>query len=75
MSWPIRRTRSDTGARPFERISREQAIDRLFATGVSRADAEYVIGWYADPPTSASTPDGTVARILGRPRAHVRRSG
>ncbi|RBO87379.1 Rossmann-fold NAD(P)-binding domain-containing protein [Nocardia puris] len=51
----------------FEQISRERAIDRLLATGVSRADAEYVIGWYADPPASASTPDGTVERILGRP--------
>ncbi|MFE7744603.1 NmrA family NAD(P)-binding protein [Nocardia sp. NPDC057455] len=51
----------------FEQISEEQAIERLQRTGVSRADAEYVVGWYADPPEPARTPDGTVERILGRP--------
>jgi uncharacterized protein YbjT (DUF2867 family) len=51
----------------FEQIDYEQAIDRLQRTGVSRADAEYVIGWHADPPEAARTPDGTVERILGRP--------
>ncbi|MBF6300733.1 NmrA family NAD(P)-binding protein [Nocardia amamiensis] len=51
----------------FERIGYEQAVERLQQTGVSRADAEYVVGWYADPPEAARTPDGTVERILGRP--------
>ncbi|MFI6365202.1 NAD(P)H-binding protein [Nocardia sp. NPDC050630] len=51
----------------FEQIGNEQAIERLQQTGVSRADAEYVVGWYADPPESARIPDGTVERILGRP--------
>ncbi|WP_406265784.1 NmrA family NAD(P)-binding protein [Nocardia sp. NBC_00881] len=51
----------------FEQIGNEQAIERLQQKGVSRADAEYVVGWYADPPESARTPDGTVERILGRP--------
>ncbi|WP_327093607.1 NmrA family NAD(P)-binding protein [Nocardia vinacea] len=51
----------------FEQISNEQAVERLRQQGVSRADAEYVVGWYADPPESARTPDGTVERILGRP--------
>ncbi|WP_454195315.1 NmrA family NAD(P)-binding protein [Nocardia sp. Marseille-Q1738] len=54
----------------FEQISYEQAIERLQQTGVSRADAEYVVGWHADPPESARTPDGTLERILGRP-AHT----
>lgn len=49
------------------RITREQAIARLVAEGVSRADAEYVIGWHADPPPEASTPVDTVERVLGRP--------
>ncbi|WP_408895876.1 NmrA family NAD(P)-binding protein [Nocardioides sp. R1-1] len=55
--------------RPVElvRITREQAVARLVADGVSRADAEYVIGWHADPPPEASTPVDTVARVLGRP--------
>lgn len=51
----------------FEQISNEQAVERLRQQGVSRADAEYVVGWYADPPESARTPDGTVERILGPP--------
>ncbi|MEU2035519.1 NmrA family NAD(P)-binding protein [Nocardia amamiensis] len=51
----------------FERIGYEQAVERLQRTGVSRADAEYVVGWYADPPEAARTPDGTLERILGRP--------
>ncbi|WP_327149814.1 hypothetical protein [Nocardia sp. NBC_01329] len=33
----------------------------------SRADAEYVVGWYADPPPEARIPDGTLDRVLGRP--------
>ncbi|GGP49975.1 NmrA family NAD(P)-binding protein [Saccharothrix coeruleofusca] len=51
----------------FAPITHEQAVDRLLATGVSREDAEYVIGWYASPPEEASTVDETVAEVLGRP--------
>ncbi|MET8773492.1 NmrA family NAD(P)-binding protein [Nocardia sp. NPDC004654] len=51
----------------FDRISHQQAIDRLLARGVSQADADYVIGWYAAPPTEAATVDDTVPRVLGRP--------
>ncbi|MEU4314872.1 NmrA family NAD(P)-binding protein [Nocardia sp. NPDC024068] len=51
----------------FEQLSAGQAIERLTRSGVPRADAEYVIGWHADPPVEARTPDGTVDRILGRP--------
>ncbi|MEU6731023.1 NmrA family NAD(P)-binding protein [Nonomuraea wenchangensis] len=51
----------------FERITHEQAVERLMATGVSRADAEYVIGWYAEPTDDSTTVDDTVARVIGRP--------
>ncbi|MFE2756690.1 NmrA family NAD(P)-binding protein [Actinosynnema sp. NPDC059335] len=51
----------------FERITHEQAVDRLTATGVPRPDAEYVIGWHASPPAEAVTVDDTVERVLGRP--------
>lgn len=51
----------------FERITREQAAERLLREGVPAADADYVLGWHADPPEAARVPDGTVARILGRP--------
>jgi uncharacterized protein YbjT (DUF2867 family) len=51
----------------FEPITHEQAVDRLMATGVSRADAEYVIGWYAAPTDSSTTVDDTVERVIGRP--------
>jgi uncharacterized protein YbjT (DUF2867 family) len=51
----------------FEQIGRERAIERMLREGVSRADAEYVVGWHADPPPEARIPDGTVERILGRP--------
>lgn len=51
----------------FDRISHQQAIDRLLAMGVSQADADYVIGWYAAPPVEATTVDDTVPRVLGRP--------
>jgi len=52
----------------FVPISHEQAVERLMTeTGVAREDADYVIGWYADPPVEARTVDDTVARILGRP--------
>ncbi|WP_436759864.1 NmrA family NAD(P)-binding protein [Streptosporangium sp. V21-05] len=51
----------------FEQITHEQAVDRLTATGVSQADAEYVVGWYAEPSVSSTTVDDTVARVTGRP--------
>ncbi|MFI6871214.1 NmrA family NAD(P)-binding protein [Nocardia sp. NPDC050406] len=51
----------------FTRITHEQAIERLVATGVPRADAEYVVGWYAAPTSDSTTVDDTVARVLGRP--------
>ncbi|KZB79770.1 NAD(P)H-binding protein [Amycolatopsis regifaucium] len=51
----------------FAELPHEAAIDRLMATGVSREDAEYVIGWYADPPAEASTVVGTVEKVTGRP--------
>lgn len=37
------------------------------ATGVSREDAEYVIGWYAASDAASKTVDGTVERVTGRP--------
>lgn len=49
------------------RITHEQAVERLVATGVSREDAEYVIGWYADPGERGTTVDDTAERVLGRP--------
>ncbi|MFI9550230.1 hypothetical protein [Nonomuraea endophytica] len=51
----------------FLPITHEQAIDRLTATGVSRADAEYVVGWYAAPDEASTTVDDTVTRVTGRP--------
>ncbi|WP_431966587.1 NAD(P)H-binding protein [Nocardia sp. bgisy134] len=51
----------------FDRISHAQAVERLVATGVSQADAEYVIGWYAEPPEESAIVDDTVPRVLGRP--------
>ncbi|QLE70268.1 NAD-dependent epimerase/dehydratase family protein [Streptomyces rectiverticillatus] len=48
-------------------ITHEQAVDRLMATGVSRADAEYVVGWYAAPGEDATTVVDTVERVTGRP--------
>jgi uncharacterized protein YbjT (DUF2867 family) len=51
----------------FVPITHEQAVDRLVATGVSRADAEYVIGWYAAPTDDATTVVDTVERVTGRP--------
>jgi uncharacterized protein YbjT (DUF2867 family) len=51
----------------FVPITHEQAVDRLAATGVSRADAEYVIGWYAAPGEDATTVVDTVERVTGRP--------
>ncbi|GAA3430187.1 hypothetical protein ACWDUI_39300 [Streptosporangium sandarakinum] len=37
------------------------------AIGVSRADAGYVIGWYAAPGDSSTTVDDAAARVTGRP--------
>ncbi|MFD5095316.1 NAD(P)H-binding protein [Amycolatopsis thailandensis] len=51
----------------LEQITRQQAVDRLLADGVSTADAEYVIGWHSDPPAEARTVDRTVEKVLGRP--------
>ncbi|WP_367130276.1 NmrA family NAD(P)-binding protein [Saccharothrix sp. HUAS TT1] len=51
----------------FVRITREQAVERLLAKGISLADAEYVVGWHASPPPEAVEVDDTVARVLGRP--------
>jgi uncharacterized protein YbjT (DUF2867 family) len=50
----------------FVPITHEQAVERLMATGVSRADADYVVGWYAAPPDDATTVDDTVEQVLGR---------
>ncbi|GGK93087.1 nucleotide-diphosphate-sugar epimerase [Planomonospora parontospora subsp. parontospora] len=51
----------------FVPITHEQAVDRLTATGVSRADAEYVIGWYAAAGADSRTVVDTVERVTGRP--------
>ena len=51
----------------FVPITHEQAVDRLTATGVPRADAEYVVGWYAAPGDAATTVVDTVERVTGRP--------
>ncbi|MFE6307318.1 NmrA family NAD(P)-binding protein [Nocardiopsis sp. NPDC057823] len=51
----------------FDRITHEQAVERLTATGVPREDAEYVIGWYAASDPASRTVDGTVERVTGRP--------
>ncbi|SEL15063.1 NmrA family NAD(P)-binding protein [Rhodococcus maanshanensis] len=51
----------------FVPIAHEQAVDRLVATGVPRADAEYVIGWYATPTDDSTTVVDTVERVTGRP--------
>lgn len=51
----------------FETITHEQAVERLMATGVSREDADYVIGWYAEPGADAMTVVDTVERVTGRP--------
>ncbi|MFI7610244.1 NmrA family NAD(P)-binding protein [Nonomuraea terrae] len=51
----------------FVQITHEQAVDRLTATGVSRADAEYVIGWYAAPDDASATVVDTVEQVTGRP--------
>ncbi|WP_410652582.1 NAD(P)H-binding protein [Amycolatopsis sp. cmx-4-54] len=51
----------------LERITRQQAIDRLLAEGVSVADAEYVVGWHSDPPVEARTVVDTIEKVTGRP--------
>ncbi|MFC9244860.1 NmrA family NAD(P)-binding protein [Streptomyces sp. NPDC057136] len=51
----------------FVPITHEQAIDRLTATGVSRADAEYVVGWYATSDAPSRTVVDTVEQVTGRP--------
>ncbi|MGW0811864.1 NmrA family NAD(P)-binding protein [Streptomyces viridiviolaceus] len=51
----------------FVPITHEQAVDRLMATGVSRADADYVVGWYADPTDDATTVVDTVEQVTRRP--------
>lgn len=51
----------------FVPITHEQAVDRLIGTGVPRADAEYVIGWYSTPTDDATTVVDTVERVTGRP--------
>jgi uncharacterized protein YbjT (DUF2867 family) len=51
----------------FVPITHEQAVDRLVATGVSRADADYVIGWYAASSEASTTVVDTVEQVTGRP--------
>lgn len=51
----------------FAPISHEQAVERMVASGVSRADADYVIGWYAESSPESYTVDPTVEQVLGRP--------
>ncbi|MFD5247843.1 NmrA family NAD(P)-binding protein [Amycolatopsis sp. NPDC058340] len=51
----------------FAELPHEQAIERLMSTGVSREDAEYVIGWYASPPVEAHTVVDTIEKVTGRP--------
>ncbi|MEV4629857.1 NmrA family NAD(P)-binding protein [Micromonospora sp. NPDC049523] len=51
----------------FVPITHQQAVDRLTATGVSRADAEYVVGWYADSSDASTTVVDTVEQVTGRP--------
>ncbi len=51
----------------FVPITHAQAVDRLMATGVSRADAEYVIDWYSAPGDAGATVVDTVERVTGHP--------
>jgi uncharacterized protein YbjT (DUF2867 family) len=51
----------------FLPITHEQAVDRLMATGVSRADADYVVGWYAAPSDASTTVVDTIQQVTGRP--------
>ncbi|MFC5144752.1 NmrA family NAD(P)-binding protein [Streptomyces aureoversilis] len=51
----------------FVPITHEQAVDRLMATGVPRADADYVIGWYSAPSDASTTVVDTVKQVTGHP--------
>jgi uncharacterized protein YbjT (DUF2867 family) len=51
----------------FVPITHEQGVERLMATGVPRADAEYVVGWYASPTEDSTTVVDTVEQVTGRP--------
>lgn len=51
----------------FVPITHDEAVDRLVATGVTRDDAEYVVGWYAAAGEDSKTVVDTVERVLGRP--------
>ncbi|GIG67033.1 NmrA family NAD(P)-binding protein [Phytomonospora endophytica] len=51
----------------YVETSRQDALGKLLARGVSQADAEYVVGWHESPPASAYTPNDTIAKVLGRP--------
>ncbi|MFI6629410.1 NAD(P)H-binding protein [Nonomuraea fuscirosea] len=51
----------------FVPITPERAVNRLVAGGVSRADAEYVIGWHAAASEESKTVVDTVERVTGRP--------
>jgi uncharacterized protein YbjT (DUF2867 family) len=48
-------------------MTHEQAIDRLVATGVSKEDAEYVVGWHAAADQASLTVDDTVEQVTGHP--------
>ncbi|HTF52050.1 MAG TPA: NmrA family NAD(P)-binding protein [Pseudonocardia sp.] len=50
----------------FVPITHKQAVDRLIATGVSRADSEYVVGWYAASSDDSTTVVDTVEQVTGR---------
>ncbi|MFG2049556.1 NmrA family NAD(P)-binding protein [Micromonospora sp. NPDC048935] len=51
----------------FVPITHEQAVDRLTATGLSQADAEYVVGWHATPSKESTSVVDTVEQVTGRP--------
>lgn len=51
----------------FTPITHEQAVDRLMATGVAQADADYVIGWYSAPSDDSTTVVDTIEQVTGRP--------
>ncbi|GLZ78499.1 nucleotide-diphosphate-sugar epimerase [Actinorhabdospora filicis] len=50
----------------YVETTRQDALDRLLAQGVSQADADYVVGWHESPPVSAYTPNDIIATVLGR---------
>jgi uncharacterized protein YbjT (DUF2867 family) len=51
----------------FVPITHQAAIDRLVAVGVGQAEADYVVGWYADNDAPSRTVVDTVEQVLGRP--------